>query len=341
MENVWHVYACFCCCLFFFVSDDAMGVVAHPGRTDANGCHTCRTNCAKWGLSQGEYHCHNGGTSSGSGSSSNRSNSASTNYQQQLADQKAAEKLAKKQAAEEKKQKEAYIASEKSSGETDGYQYKMKHPDESIGSLSGTSEYYRESYQSGYAKADEQLTKETQEVADKNSAADATKLSKMNLNVPEGVKKELYLETYKEKFKEYEDNYRNSVKQDAKESAMIDAYDFNGKLDHTKEIEEKGRDIYQKTYDTNYDLYTKDIEESKDYVSGKGYDDGKTFQDKTDSSYEQFDDFKAYAEMQKIYDASYQEGRNMSLMIAGVALICVVAVGVSLFVRKRRKQRKA
>lgn len=34
-------------------------VYAHPGRTDSNGCHTCRTNCAKWGLSQGEYHCHN------------------------------------------------------------------------------------------------------------------------------------------------------------------------------------------------------------------------------------------------------------------------------------------
>jgi len=32
---------------------------AHPGRTDARGCHACRTNCAKWGLKTGEYHCHN------------------------------------------------------------------------------------------------------------------------------------------------------------------------------------------------------------------------------------------------------------------------------------------
>lgn len=32
---------------------------AHPGRTDSSGCHTCRTNCANWGLSTGEYHCHN------------------------------------------------------------------------------------------------------------------------------------------------------------------------------------------------------------------------------------------------------------------------------------------
>jgi len=32
--------------------------LAHPGRTDRYGCHTCRTNCPRWGLSYGEYHCH-------------------------------------------------------------------------------------------------------------------------------------------------------------------------------------------------------------------------------------------------------------------------------------------
>lgn len=32
---------------------------AHPGNTDSLGCHTCRTNCSSWGLSYGEYHCHN------------------------------------------------------------------------------------------------------------------------------------------------------------------------------------------------------------------------------------------------------------------------------------------
>ena len=41
-------------------------VLAHPGRTDVSGCHTCRTNCASWGLADGEYHCHNGGGGSGS-----------------------------------------------------------------------------------------------------------------------------------------------------------------------------------------------------------------------------------------------------------------------------------
>lgn len=55
-------------------------VDAHPGRTDANGCHYCRTNCTKWGLSTGEYHCHNGsGSNSSSSSSYNSTNSYNSN----------------------------------------------------------------------------------------------------------------------------------------------------------------------------------------------------------------------------------------------------------------------
>ena len=34
-------------------------VQAHPGGTDGNGCHTCRTNCTeRWGISYGFYHRH-------------------------------------------------------------------------------------------------------------------------------------------------------------------------------------------------------------------------------------------------------------------------------------------
>lgn len=51
-------------------------VYAHPGRTDSNGCHTCRTNCEKWGLSNGQYHCHNGKNTS----SSNKTSNSTTTY---------------------------------------------------------------------------------------------------------------------------------------------------------------------------------------------------------------------------------------------------------------------
>lgn len=50
----------FCIINFLFVFNISL---AHPGRTDSSGCHTCRTNCASWGLSSGEYHCHRAKTS--------------------------------------------------------------------------------------------------------------------------------------------------------------------------------------------------------------------------------------------------------------------------------------
>lgn len=42
-----------------------LNTFAHPGRTDSKGCHKCNadnTNCASWGLSDYEYHCHSGNT---------------------------------------------------------------------------------------------------------------------------------------------------------------------------------------------------------------------------------------------------------------------------------------
>ena len=51
------------CCIFIIMP---IYVSAHPGRTDSSGCHVCKTNCASWGLNNGEYHCHNGNTYSNS-----------------------------------------------------------------------------------------------------------------------------------------------------------------------------------------------------------------------------------------------------------------------------------
>lgn len=47
------------CSIFLFNPNT---VLAHPGRTDGSGCHKCNTNCIKWGLNSGEYHCHSGNT---------------------------------------------------------------------------------------------------------------------------------------------------------------------------------------------------------------------------------------------------------------------------------------
>ena len=45
--------------LLLIITLGSVLVLAHPtGKTDSHGCHTCRTNCGKWGLQNGEYHCH-------------------------------------------------------------------------------------------------------------------------------------------------------------------------------------------------------------------------------------------------------------------------------------------
>lgn len=63
------------CCFLLLLPYTAS---AHPGRTDSNGGHTCRTNCAKWGLKNGEYHYHNGGSTSNSSSGTSSSNSSTS-----------------------------------------------------------------------------------------------------------------------------------------------------------------------------------------------------------------------------------------------------------------------
>ncbi len=41
----------------FFLMFPAL-VTAHPGRTAADGCHYCRTNCDRWGVPWDVRHCH-------------------------------------------------------------------------------------------------------------------------------------------------------------------------------------------------------------------------------------------------------------------------------------------
>ncbi|WP_256332419.1 YHYH domain-containing protein [Paenibacillus sp. CF095] len=56
-------------------------MLAHPGRTDENGGHTCWINCTKLGLEYGEYH-YDGGSPISSSKSFNSSSSSS--YHQKL-----------------------------------------------------------------------------------------------------------------------------------------------------------------------------------------------------------------------------------------------------------------
>ena len=60
-------------------------VFAHPGGLDNKGCHTCKTNCAEWGLTNGLYHCHSGSNRkeyylpSNNNANNNTNNNSNTN----------------------------------------------------------------------------------------------------------------------------------------------------------------------------------------------------------------------------------------------------------------------
>ena len=47
-----------CAFIVLIVAFTASLAFAHPGGTASDGCHYCRTNCAKWGETTGARHCH-------------------------------------------------------------------------------------------------------------------------------------------------------------------------------------------------------------------------------------------------------------------------------------------
>lgn len=64
--------------LMLIILFHGMTVHAHPGRTDSYGCHTCKTNCESYGLSYGEYHCHNGSSNSNNSSATQKTTQKTT-----------------------------------------------------------------------------------------------------------------------------------------------------------------------------------------------------------------------------------------------------------------------
>lgn len=44
--------------LLALIVGTAAEALAHPGGTDAQGCHVCSSSCSKYGLKNGERHCH-------------------------------------------------------------------------------------------------------------------------------------------------------------------------------------------------------------------------------------------------------------------------------------------
>ncbi|MCU5393139.1 YHYH domain-containing protein [Bacillus toyonensis] len=137
---------------------------AHPGHTDANGGHTCRTNCEKWGLQYGEYHYHNKPASSSGATSpapSQNNNGAVEAEKQRAAEaQRKAEEERQRVAEEQRKAEEARKQEEakrqvdmekgqlegEKNGETD---FKAGKNDVQV-HLAGKSDTYKQAFTTAY-----------------------------------------------------------------------------------------------------------------------------------------------------------------------------------------------
>ncbi|WP_075310783.1 YHYH domain-containing protein [Bacillus wiedmannii] len=135
---------------------------AHPGRTDANGGHMCRTNCEKWGLQYGEYHYHNKPASSSGATSPAPSpnDNGAVEAERQVEAQRKAEEERQRVAEEQRKAEEARKREEaqrqadmekgqlegQKSGETD---FKAGKND-AESHLAGKSDTYKEAFKTAY-----------------------------------------------------------------------------------------------------------------------------------------------------------------------------------------------
>ncbi|GIN90262.1 hypothetical protein J6TS1_00980 [Siminovitchia terrae] len=303
---------------------------AHPGRTDSNGGHTCRTNCEKWGLEYGEYHYHNGGSSSGSsngngsGNSTNKGPSAPAQApevnnqaleeqrkQEELARQRAeeerkkAEEEARKRAEEEEKKRQEAIK-ERKLGEKEGAEIakedfdtaEKNDPDKH---LDGKSSAYAEGFKKGYAASWKE--KKEQKKYFQKGYEQGLDQEKIDLDdIPKkrhGIFEEGFKEGNEKREKEIEKQYKlgkkhGLKKQDPKPGNKDKkAFIAAYKKGYKSGIKETITKEGKKSAKTNYSVkIPKDYKENKDY--SKWYEQG-------------FDSNKKAAEVRK---AGFKKGQK-------------------------------
>ena len=225
-------------------------IQAHPGRTDSNGCHTCRTNCEKWGLAYGEYHCHNGGGTSSSGGTSAPSTSGSSTPSPSTP-----------QPVQEAKPKVKVPAQPKidyaKEGAADGYSFKMKNPDKTLEDVTYT--YSQKAYKTAYDDAEQKVKTVLQDTAEYNA-----------YEYVYNDKKISDVEDYNlKKFKAiYKEAYDTSVKSYEKEKKqLLQLAKDNGKKDG-EEGEDQNLDFLDAVKDTAFypaakEAYEEAYEENK------------------------------------------------------------------------------
>ena len=314
--------------MIILLSSPTTLVKAHPGRTDSNGCHTCRTNCDKWGLSTGEYHCHNGGETT-----ENQTNLISDdNTQPQV--QKGTTEIPRNQVETPKID---YVEE----GENDGYKFKKKYPNKELQEVEYTYENddYKEAFNASFQKAEEELKDNTIQLASERGKQDALKTEAYQLEkLPSNIIEKVYTQYYKENYDEKEQEYYSEIETQAKNNAYAKIYNEKDNNQETYDLEK-----FKQHYNEAYEKYITQYKEEKngllETAVKKGEEDGKAGEKGDYSFLDKFKDTKFYQEAKDVYQKNYDENKsndNVFVGIAFIAIIVVVIIGVIAKVRKKK-----
>jgi hypothetical protein len=275
--------------MMFFVTSNTVN--AHPGRTDANGGHTCRTNCEKWGLRYGQYHYHNGGSSDSGGGSS--SGSTSTVQPSGPSPEEIAER-------------------EKSQGEKDGYAAGLKagyegktetpSPSGSYAYQEGYNAGYKKGYTEGAKKLEVEKSKARNEGYEFGKKSDSIIIPKKYQNnehlkaaFEEGFRKAVF-ERDEIKKKEYAKlGYQDGIKDIKNEPKDVKTIYISAYLEgYEKGQQELKKRFFKQGYDAAFKMlkYKKPKLEKEKYI--KWYKEG----------------FESNKEVKKIQEVAFESGKN-------------------------------
>lgn len=316
------------CLSVLFVVASTTPIEAHPGRTDGNGCHVCRTNCADWGLQQDEYHCHNGGGSSSSGTT-----------QAPVAPTPEA-------VAPVAPVVEVYtppVIDYKALGNSDGYTFKKNNPNASLSDAGYSYEdtTYKEEYNSAFKQAAKELSENSIKQASEKGRTDALLYTTYNFdNEPVDVIKNEYETHYKKKF----DETVSEAKAELAKSADGNAYQKTFNDVETTEVKDYGLTNYKEYYKKEYESNIKKYKTEKNIWMNKAIEQGKTDKingDKKSYAFmKKMSYTKLYGELKKAYDKSYNnsEPADASVLVIPIAMyIFITMIALFIAVKKQKK----
>lgn len=299
------------CIVAFFLSIGSVPDImnAHPGRMDSNGCHVCRTNCEKWGLQNGEYHCHNGGSSSTSSYSQTTTPTApSIDYA--------------------------------SVGKQDGYNYKYQNPNVDADQIHYPYDNatYQSSFQEGFSKAAKELTDKSSEMGKTAGKADADKIDNYtSITVPDGVIVHIYQQDYKAAFETHHKDLLTEAVNAADQNAFSKIFD-DQKSAYSIELTS-----IQMAYDDEYQAKLKSYAAEKKEIlktaAKKGKSDAENNSDKHYNFIKKYEGTKFYKEVKSVYNKAYDENTTEGGFFQSFISLLVI-LALFYFISKKVKSRK-